>query len=61
MNVTPLHWSVKSLSWPTVEAVSDNGVKTVILPLGATEQHGPRLTFDTDTRLTKTLAHRIAQ
>lgn len=49
------------LSWPEVEAFFNEGVDTVILPLGATEQHGPHLPLDTDTRLASTLAERIAR
>lgn len=50
-----------ALSWPEVEASFNEGVDTVILPLGATEQHGPHLPLDTDTRLASTLAERIAR
>lgn len=42
--------------WPALE----NGVDTVVLPLGSTEQHGPHLPLDTDTRIATALAERIA-
>lgn len=48
-------------SWPAVETALDDGVDTVLLPLGATEQHGPHLPLDTDTRLATELADRIAK
>jgi len=48
-------------TWPEVEAAMDAGVDTVIVPLGATEQHGPHLPLDTDTRLATALAERLAR
>lgn len=33
----------------------------LLIPLGATEQHGPHLPLDTDTRIATALAHRSAQ
>lgn len=48
-------------TWPAVEAELDAGVDGVILPLGATEQHGPHLPLDTDTRLAAALGQRIAR
>lgn len=45
----------------SIEALLDAGVDGVILPLGATEQHGPHLALDTDTRLATALARRIAR
>lgn len=49
------------MSWPEVESAFDEGTDTVILPLGATEQHGPHLPLETDTRLATALAERIAR
>ncbi|MBK8174714.1 MAG: mycofactocin biosynthesis peptidyl-dipeptidase MftE [Rhodospirillales bacterium] len=47
-------------TWPEVaEAVAD-GARTVILPLGATEQHGPHLPMGTDTVRAQALAERLA-
>ena len=37
------------------------GMTTVILPLGATEQHGPHLPFGTDTCRAAALAERLAE
>lgn len=48
-------------SWPEVEAALEAGTTTVVLPLGATEQHGPHLPVDTDTRLATELAERVAR
>ncbi|MFB6354590.1 MAG: creatininase family protein [Halobacteriales archaeon] len=45
----------------SVAALLEAGVDGVILPFGATEQHGPHLPLDTDTRLATELARRIAR
>lgn len=37
------------MTWPEVERAIAAGATTVILPLGATEQHGPHLPLGTDT------------
>ena len=37
------------MAWPEVERAVAAGITTVILPLGATEQHGPHLPLGTDT------------
>lgn len=42
------------LTWPGVEA------SVVAVPLGSTEQHGPHLPLDTDTRIAAALADRLA-
>lgn len=38
-----------ALTWPQVQAQLDAGMKTLILPVGATEQHGPHLPLSTDS------------
>lgn len=48
------------LTWPVVEQAVAQGVTTVILPLGATEQHGPHLPLGTDTWRAVALAERLA-
>ncbi|MED5799457.1 mycofactocin biosynthesis peptidyl-dipeptidase MftE [Gordonia sp. Z-3] len=45
------------LSWPEL---SDCTV-TLLVPLGATEQHGPHLPLDTDTRIAQAVAERVAE
>ncbi|NHX37493.1 MULTISPECIES: creatininase family protein [Halolamina] len=52
--------ALSELKWPEIEATLEAGTDTIILPLGATEQHGPHLPLDTDTRLAAALAKRIA-
>lgn len=40
--------------WPEVD-----GAATVVVPVGAFEQHGPHLPLDTDTRIAEALAQRL--
>jgi len=40
---------LEELAWPRVQALLDGGMKTLILPIGATEQHGPHLPLNTDS------------
>ncbi|MBK8185372.1 MAG: mycofactocin biosynthesis peptidyl-dipeptidase MftE [Candidatus Competibacteraceae bacterium] len=49
------------LTWPLVAQAVAEGVTTVILPLGATEQHGPHLPLGTDTVRARALAERLAE
>ncbi len=48
------------LTWPEVARAVAEGATTVILPLGATEQHGPHLPLGTDTIRAEGLARRLA-
>lgn len=48
------------LTWPEVERAVARGATTLILPLGATEQHGPHLPLGTDTLRAAELAARVA-
>lgn len=38
--------------------VDDRGGRTLLVPLGSTEQHGPHLPLDTDTRIAAAIAER---
>ena len=49
------------MTWTGVDAAVRAGVTTVILPLGATEQHGPHLPLGTDTIRAAALAERLAE
>lgn len=42
------------IGWPELEA------RTLVVPVGACEQHGPHLPFDTDTRIATAVAERVA-
>jgi creatinine amidohydrolase len=43
----PREWS--AMTWPQVQAMRDGGTDLCLLPLGATEQHGPHLPLNTDS------------
>ncbi|MFD1564560.1 creatininase family protein [Haloarchaeobius amylolyticus] len=49
------------LTWTEVEAAFEHEPATVLVPLGATEQHGPHLPLGTDTTIATALARRVAQ
>ena len=40
---------LEELAWPEVQALLEKGMRTVLLPVGATEQHGPHLPLNTDS------------
>lgn len=48
------------MTWPEVAEAVAAGMTTIILPLGATEQHGPHLPLGTDTVRAIGLAERLA-
>ncbi|GJM37182.1 MAG: putative mycofactocin system creatinine amidohydrolase family protein MftE [Acidimicrobiales bacterium] len=45
---------------PATTAELEGGPRTLLLPLGATEQHGPHLPLDTDTRIAVAVADAVA-
>jgi creatinine amidohydrolase len=47
-------------TWPEIEALLAAGPRVALVPLGATEQHGPHLPFATDTWIGDALATRLA-
>lgn len=47
------------LTWPAVQALLDEGC-AAILPVGATEAHGPHLPLDTDVTISVGMARRAA-
>lgn len=51
---------LSEMTWPEVERALAAGSKTVILPLGATEQHGPHLPLATDSFRADAFAERVA-
>ena len=40
---------LEELPWPEIQALRDGGHGLLLLPVGATEQHGPHLPVNTDT------------
>jgi creatinine amidohydrolase len=51
--------SLADATWPDVEAAP--GLRTLLVPLGATEQHGPHLPLGTDTAIATALAEAAAE
>ena len=49
-----------NMTWPEIGQALAEGATTLILPLGATEQHGPHLPISTDTLRAEALAARLA-
>jgi creatinine amidohydrolase len=50
---------LEQLTWLELERVLAVGPRTAVIPLGATEQHGPHLPFATDTWIAEALAERF--
>jgi creatinine amidohydrolase len=48
------------MAWPDVMAAIESGFTTVVVGVGATEQHGPHLPTMTDARIGDELAFRVA-
>jgi creatinine amidohydrolase len=57
-SATPI--AIDTLSWPEVKARIADGQDTVVMALGAFEQHGPHLPLETDVLLGDHLAQVIA-
>ncbi|MEM6459823.1 MAG: creatininase family protein [Planctomycetota bacterium] len=51
----PLRWD--RMSWPQLEDRREAGPRLVVLPVGATEQHGPGLPTGTDNTIVTALTH----
>jgi len=52
---------LQDMTWEEVKQIIDDSLKTIILPFGSTEQHGPHLPVGTDTMVAMTLAEDAAQ
>ncbi len=51
--------ALADLTWPELALALRAGRDTAVVPLGATEQHGPHLPFATDTWIADALAERF--
>jgi creatinine amidohydrolase len=51
--------ALEKLAWPELERALRAGRRLAVLPLGATEQHGPHLPFATDRWIADALAERF--
>jgi creatinine amidohydrolase len=52
---------IERMTWPEVEAAIEQGVDTVLIPIGTTEQHGHHLPLDTDCVIARSLCARAAE
>ncbi len=52
---------MEHLTWPEVELAITRGTTTVVIPVGATEQHGPPLPLCVDAELGTALGWRVAR
>jgi creatinine amidohydrolase len=50
----------QSMTWEEIASLRDSGMHTAILPVGATEQHGPHLTTAVDCITAEKLAHAVS-
>ncbi|MDF1824909.1 MAG: creatininase family protein [Verrucomicrobiales bacterium] len=48
---------LENLPWPEVEKIRDEVDGFLVLPIGATEQHGPHLPINCDTVIARALSH----
>jgi creatinine amidohydrolase len=54
----PVLW--ERLTWEEVEGLRRGGMEMTILPVGATEQHGPHLSLEIDTLSAVRVAHAVS-
>lgn len=59
--MTPDTVRLEHLTWPEVETAIENGTDTVVIGVGAIEQHGPHLPLVVDTLAGDELSQRIAE
>jgi creatinine amidohydrolase len=57
-SVAPVLWD--RLTWEEIAALRAGGMDMAILPVGATEQHGPHLALDVDTVSAVAVAHGVS-
>ena len=51
---------LEELTWTEVQEALDNGIKTIIIPTGGTEQNGPHMVLGKHNFRVKILAEKIA-
>ncbi|HEY8369926.1 MAG TPA: creatininase family protein [Thermodesulfobacteriota bacterium] len=55
----PAWYELSSMTWPEFKA-AQRDIRVALQPVGATEQHGPNMTFQTDIRIAHEMARRLA-
>jgi creatinine amidohydrolase len=53
--------AIEDMTWTDVQRALEAGVRVVIVPCGAMEQHGPHLPIQTDSALATAIASRVAE
>ncbi|MHA1442109.1 MAG: creatininase family protein [Candidatus Heimdallarchaeota archaeon] len=51
----------KNMNWPDIKTAIDKGYNTIVIAVGAIEQHGPHLPTITDSLIGENLTYRIAE
>jgi creatinine amidohydrolase len=59
MNKTSCQWQY--LTWPELQQLQQAGLNTALLPVGATEQHGPHLGCGVDSSIAERLCLAVAE
>ena len=57
----PKKLSIDEMTWVEVNEALSNGIDTVVLPIGATEQHGPHDPIGTDSFCALVTARKVAE
>lgn len=52
-------YELARMTWPEFDRVRPQ-IRVALQPVGSTEQHGPNMTFETDTRIALAIARRLA-
>jgi creatinine amidohydrolase len=52
---------IEELTWPEIRDAIGDGVTSIVVPVGSTEQHGPHLPLGTDSYHTMAMLGRVAE
>jgi len=52
---------MEEMNWPSIKKAVNSGFRTVLIPVGSIEQHGPHLPMFTDSLLAYDLCERLAK
>lgn len=54
-------YELANMTWEEVASAVSQGITTAVLPIGATEQHGPHMGCGMDSAIAQTLCHTVAK
>ncbi len=60
-SVMKMKVQMEEMNWPSIKKAIDLGFRTVLIPVGSIEQHGPHLPTFTDSLLAYDLCERLAK